>query len=210
MDAKTCIKKLHLINGVSMATVDEDGSPQIRIMGVMRAEDEKLYFLTARGKDLYRELKRTEKVAVVGLSRFKEMIRLNGKPEFLPQSEQKACLDMLFEENSYLNNVYPNDSRYILEVFVVESGEIEYFNLGVHPIFRESYPIGDGSVRAKGFVITESCIGCGTCSDCCPQSCIKAGTPYRINSENCLHCGLCFEKCPVSAIKRHPLVGLTI
>jgi uncharacterized pyridoxamine 5'-phosphate oxidase family protein/NAD-dependent dihydropyrimidine dehydrogenase PreA subunit len=200
MDAKTCIQKLRLINNVSMATVGEDGGPQIRIINVMHIEDEKLYFLTARGKPFYYELLRDKKVAVLGLSRF-EMIRLNGVPELLSKEKQNEWLDRLFEENPYLKKTYPGETRQVLEVFCIKDGEIEYFNLGVHPIFRESYIIGNGVSKGNIYMITDDCTGCGTCTKICPQGCIAAGTPYRIVRENCLQCGLCQEKCPVSAVE---------
>lgn len=91
MNAKICIQKLKYIARVSMATVDKDDFPQVRIVGVMHVdiEKEKLYFLTSRGKDFYQELVNTQKVQVLGLSKFKEMIRLNGIPEHLPKEKQK-------------------------------------------------------------------------------------------------------------------------
>jgi len=202
MDSITCIYKLKLIASVSMATVDQNGDPQVRTIGVMHIEDDKLYFLTARGKPFYDELIHTKKVAVLGLSRFKEMIRLNGTPELLPKEQQKEWLDLIFEENPYMKNVYPGDSRYVLEVFCIQNGEIEYFNLGVHPIFRESYIIGNGTIPKTGYIITNQCIGCGKCVQICPQSCIQKGNPYTIIQQNCLQCGLCMESCPVCAIER--------
>lgn len=202
MDAKICIEKLRRIASVSMATVDENGDPQVRTIGVMHVEDEKMYFLTARGKPFYDELLRNRKVAVLGLSRFKEMIRLNGVPELLPKDEQKRWLDLMFDENPYMNNVYPGDSRYVLEAFCIKHGEVEYFNLGVHPIFRENYTIGNGKPDKKGYLIADICIGCGKCAKGCPQDCIAAGTPYKIAQEHCLHCGLCAEVCPQKAIKK--------
>jgi len=201
MDAKTCIQKLRLIASVSMATVSEDISPQVRTIGVMHIEDEKLYFLTARGKPFYLELLREKKVAVLGLSRFKEMIRLNGIPELLPKEEQGEWLSLLFEENPYMANVYPDNTREILEVFCIQHGEIEYFHLGVRPIVRESYVIGNGVSHEKLYTITEACIGCETCIQYCPQNCITAGIPYHIQQEHCLRCGACMEKCPVSAVR---------
>jgi uncharacterized pyridoxamine 5'-phosphate oxidase family protein/NAD-dependent dihydropyrimidine dehydrogenase PreA subunit len=201
MDAKNCIQKLKLINSVSMATVGEDGSPQVRIIGVMHTEDEKLYFLTARGKPFYHELLQDKKVAVLGLSRFKEMIRLNGIPELLPREEQSEWLDKLFEENPYMKNVFPGETRQVLEVFCIEDGEIEYFNLGVYPIFRESYIIGNGVSKQKMYKITNDCIGCGNCTKICPQGCIVESKPYRIIQENCLRCGSCQENCPVSVVE---------
>ncbi|MDR1616806.1 MAG: 4Fe-4S binding protein [Syntrophomonadaceae bacterium] len=202
MDAKTCIQKLRLIASVTMATVGEDGSPQARIIGVMHTEDEKLYFLTARGKPFYHELLSEKKVAVLGLSRFKEMIRLNGAPELLPKEEQGKWLSLLFEENPYMANVYPGETREVLEVFCIRHGEIEYFHLGVRPIVRESYTIGNGVLCEKLlYTITDDCNGCGICMRHCPQSCIKIGVPYSVEQAHCLRCGACMENCPVAAVK---------
>jgi uncharacterized pyridoxamine 5'-phosphate oxidase family protein/Pyruvate/2-oxoacid:ferredoxin oxidoreductase delta subunit len=199
MDAKACIQKLRWIHNVSMATVGEDGSPQVRIINVMHIEDEKLYFLTARGKPFYHELLQNKKVAVLGLSHF-EMIRLNGVGELLPKEKQNEWLDKIFEENPYMKKTYPGETRQILEVFCIKDGAMEYFNLGVHPIFRESYVIGNGISKENVYMITADCTGCKTCAKICPQGCITAGTPYRIVQENCLQCGLCNERCPVSAV----------
>lgn len=80
--------------------------------------------------------------------------------------------------------------------------EIEYFNLGVKPIFRESYVLGGGKISPKGYLITDKCIGCGKCVKSCPQGCISSGEPYKIRSEHCLHCGACFENCLVKAVER--------
>ena len=62
--------------------------------------------------------------------------------------------------------------------------------------------LGNVSVKEKGYYITESCIGCGTCMKHCPQKCIEKGTPFVIRQEHCLHCGSCYEKCPVKAVIR--------
>ena len=67
----------------------------------------------------------------------------------------------------------------------------EYFHLGVNPIFRESYIIGSGIVKEKGYQITDTCIGCDSCAEHCPQRCIEPRTPYQIQQEHCLHCGNC-------------------
>ena len=45
------------------------------------------------------------------------MIRLNGKAHKL--DEQKMWIDRIFKENPSMNNVYPDDSRYVLEHFVL-------------------------------------------------------------------------------------------
>ena len=87
-------------------------------------------------------------------------------------------------------------------IFCIDKAEVEYFNLGVNPIFRETYILGNVSVKEKGYYITESCIGCGKCMKHCPQKCIEKGTTFVIQQEHCLHCGNCYENCPVKAVIR--------
>ena len=133
---------------------------------------------------------------------------LKERPEYenmqIPSDagEQKKWMDIIFEEQPYLANVYPGDTREIGIIFCIDKAEVEYFNLGVNPIFRETYILGNVSVKEKGYYITESCIGCGKCMKHCPQKCIEKGTPFVIRQEHCLHCGNCYENCPVKAVIR--------
>lgn len=128
---------------------------------------------------------------------------MSGTVKPVPDVEQKQWIDSIFAEQPYLVNVYPGSTRNIGIVFALKDAEVEYFNLGVNPIFRETYVLGSCDVKKKGFYITESCIGCGKCEKLCPQKAIKAGTPYRIWQEHCLHCGNCEENCPVKAIVKY-------
>lgn len=202
MDAKTCLDKLKLIGILSFATVDAQGNPQIRNISAIHYEPDGMYFFTARGKNFCRELLENGKVQILGYTRFKEMIRLSGKAVTAPDEEQKKWMDVIFEEQPYLVNVYPGKTKEIGIIFCIRDMEIEYFNLGVNPIFRETYTMGDGMQTPKGYRITDACIGCGTCIDVCPQQCIMEGSPYRIQPEHCLHCGACFDACPAKAIVR--------
>jgi Uncharacterized conserved protein len=202
MDVKTCLEKLQLIGVLSFATVDAEGSPQIRNISAIHYEADGMYFFTARGKNFCRELLENRKVQILGYTRFKQMIRLSGKAVPAPEEEQKEWMDLIFEEQPYLANVYPGDTREIGIIFCIRDMEIEYFNLGVNPIFRETYTMGDRRQTPKGYCITDACVGCGTCTGVCPQRCIMEGFPYRIQSEHCLHCGACFESCPAKAIMR--------
>lgn len=218
MNAQNCLDILREIKDVAFATVDDEGKPENRIIDVMIVEQNKLYFCTGRGKDFYRQLMTHPDVAVTGLNKDFQMVRLSGKAEKL--ADQKHWIDRIFEENPVMNDVYPGESRYILEPFCIQRGTLEFFDLGKSPIFRESFVFGMAEAsdeapqnigtevescpapREKGFLITDACIGCGKCMRGCPQQCIAKGTPFLIHQENCLHCGLCFENCPVQAIVR--------
>lgn len=202
MDAKTCFEKLKLVGVLSFATVDGSGAPQIRCISAIHFDEESFYFFTARGKNFCRELLADGRVQILAYTRFKEMIRVSAKAVPVSEERQSACVDTIFTEQPYLANVYPGDTRNIGIVFEIKDAGIEYFNLGLNPIFRETYVIGNGSSEFKGYKITEKCVGCGKCEKVCPQRCIKPGTPFEIAGEHCLHCGACFESCPVKAIER--------
>lgn len=201
MDAQTCLKKLGYVGVLSFATVDSNGNPQVRNISAIHYEPDAIYFFTARGKDFCKELLDTEKVQILGYTMYKEMIRLTGTVKPAPDDEQEKWRTVIFNEQPYLSNVYPGDTRSIGIIFCIRDMSIEYFNLGVNPIFRESYVIGNGMIQPKGYMISDECIGCGTCQTVCPQQAIEEGSPYHIHQKNCLHCGNCFEHCPVSAIK---------
>ena len=203
MDAKTCLQKLRYVGVLAFATVDEHGAPQIRNISAIHYEPEAMYFFTAKGKHFCRQLLADGRVQVLGYTKYKEMIRLSAHAKPACEAEQQKWIDTIFEEQPYLSNVYPGDTQKLAGiVFEITDAELEYFHLGVHPIFRESYTIGSGAVKEKGYRITDACTGCGICAGYCPQRCIEPGTPYQIRQEHCLHCGNCHTVCPVQAVER--------
>ncbi len=203
MDAQTCLKKLQYVGVLSFATVDETGAPQVRNISAIHYEADRLLIFTARGKNFCRELLNDGRVQVLGYTRYKEMIRLSAKAVPVPDDEQAHWIDVIFNEQPYLSNVYPGTTRGTAGiVFEIKDGQIEYFNLSVHPIFRESYPFGAGCVLRKGYEISSRCVGCGKCLKNCPQGCIENGKPYRILQNHCLHCGNCQAVCPAKAVDR--------
>lgn len=203
MNLETCLKKMELVGVLAFATVDQEGAPQIRNISAIHYEKDAIYFFTVRGKNFCRELQEDGRVQILCYTRYKEMIRMSGKAYAVAEEEQEKWRDLIFEEQPYLANVYQGDTRDIGIIFCIDQAEVEYFNLGVNPIFRETYSLGSVTLKKKGYHITEKCIGCGKCKRVCPQRCIDEGNPYVINQNHCLHCGNCYENCPVKAIERN-------
>lgn len=133
-----CLNQVReVIDGV-LSTVDDDGNPQSRVIDIMLIDEETVYFLTARGKDVYKELMAHPQVSYLNL-RANKSVRITGIAKKL--DDQKYWIDRMFEENKYMNNVYPGNARYILEPFRIEKGEIEFFDLTQKPILREKFTI---------------------------------------------------------------------
>lgn len=53
----------------------------------------------------------------------------------------------------------------------------------------------------KGYAVSSSCKGCGSCVDLCPAQCINnRRRPVYIDQERCLKCGTCASVCDHHAI----------
>ena len=96
MDAKTCLKKMQLVGVLNLATVDENGAPQIRCVSAVHYEEDSFYFFTAKGKNMTRELLADGRVQILVYTKFKEMIRLSAKAYPVAEEKQKAAIDTIF------------------------------------------------------------------------------------------------------------------
>lgn len=194
------------IHSTVMATLDEKGLPVTRVVDIMLADEKGIYFITAKGKEFYRQLNENNFIALSGVTEGessinKKAISIRGRVECIGSQR----LDEVFSENKYMAEIYKSEeSRSALEVFRLYEGEGEFFDLSAKPIFRESFVIGKGQIKEHNtYSINNNCVGCGMCVPKCPQSCIDTGSlPYKIKSENCLHCGNCYEVCKFNAIER--------
>lgn len=53
------------------------------------------------------------------------------------------------------------------------------------------------------FVITDSCVSCGSCAGECPVGAISQGDgKYDIYANSCIDCGTCAGVCPTGAIEQ--------
>ena len=86
---------------------------------------------------------------MLGYTKFKEMIRLSAKAAPVPEEGRRQWIDTIFSEQPYLSNVYPGDTREIGMVFEIRDAAVEYFHLGVNPIFRGNYVMGNGKITPK-------------------------------------------------------------
>lgn len=192
------------IHTVVAATVDDNGLPVTCAIDMMDADENSLYFLTAKGKGLYGRLKKRGYIALTGIKGKDTMSRaaisLRGKVKELGDTH----LRRLFEKNPYMREIYPTqESQKALTVFQIYDGDGEWFDLSKQPIERLSFPFGCARAEAGGYFITDSCTGCGECETVCSQNCIDLTcAPAVIAQAHCLHCGNCCEICPARAIER--------
>lgn len=195
---KKIFKRLREIKSVSIATIYKE-SPHIRIMDVMLNEDESLFFITAKGKHVYKQLKRTPKIALCTLDKNYNMIRVNGHIRFC---QNRKIVDKMFEKNPILKKIYPDNTRGVLVAFQLFKGTGEIFELSKSPIVRIPFAFGGEKLGKRGYVINSSCISCGDCFDICPVNAVTKSTnnDYSINQSVCIVCGACFEFCSAKAI----------
>lgn len=192
------------IHTTVLATIGSDGYPHTCAVDMMHFDDEGVYFLTARGKGLYRRLKQNPLVSITGVRGEDTMssvaISLVGDVEEVGPS----YLEVLLEANQYMYDIYPTkESRSSLTVFRIRRGRGEWFDLSTKPIERINFCFGDFRGMDYGYAITDACTGCGRCLEVCPQSCIDSSEiPYSIVHRNCLRCGNCMDSCPSGAVVR--------
>jgi len=187
---------LREIKSVSMATIG-DNKPHVRIIDIMLVEDDKVYFTTARGKAFYKQLIESEYIAITAMDPTYKSIRISGTVSKVDRS----FMTKIFEANPMLNDIYPGDTKDILEPFCITKGVGEIFDISKLPITKSRFSFGGADVIPSAYKITEECIACGKCEKGCPEKAIEQGDIYKIKSSHCIECGRCYEMCPVNAIE---------
>ena len=186
------------IHSTVIATTDKDGKPVTRVIDMMLYDENGVYFLTAKGKEFYRQLMDQGYISLSSI-KDKRSISLRGKIKNIGHEK----LDEIFEKNTYMQGIYPGDTRSVLEVFQLYEATGEFFDISdPNNVTRGSIIIGKTVQKQTGYFINNTCIGCGKCQSVCPQRCIDISmTPAVISQSHCLHCGRCKEVCPAGAVE---------
>ena len=190
------------IHTIIAATIDDDGLNVTCAIDIMDADENGLYFLTAKGKGFYKRLKKHEYIALTGIKGENTMsciaVSIRGKVKEMGDK----LLPKLFDKNPYMKEIYPTvNSQKALTVFKIYEGSGEWFNLSKKPIERFSFAFGNMQIKTRCYFITNACIGCRQCQTVCPQNCIDfTFIPAIIQKEHCLNCGNCMSICPYNAV----------
>ena len=192
------------IHSAVFATLDENGLPQTCVIDLMLADEDGLYFLTARGKSFYDRLMARPFVALSGMKGTDTLSTAAISVRGAVRNIGRERLEEIFKKNPYMAKIYPTEkSRQALEVFHIYKAEGEYFDLSRLPPCRQAFSFGGETVHETGYRIdAETCIGCQGCHSVCPQGCISNTIPRVIDPSHCIHCGNCFRVCPVKAVTK--------
>lgn len=132
------------IHTVVVATVDDEGLPVTAAIDMMYADDGSVYFLTAKGKNLYDRLKNRKYLALTGMKGQDTMSRVALSLRGTVREIGEEKLEILLDKNPYMYEIYPTEeSRKALSVFQIYEGVGEWFDLSKRPIERNSFSFGN-------------------------------------------------------------------
>lgn len=117
-------------NVVGFATTDEEGNPQARAFEVAAIEDNKIYFFTASGKKVYRQMQNNPNVAFTVTTKDFVSVRVSGRVTLVDDLESKQrYLDM----KPGIKDIYKSADNPVLRLFYIAEGEAEIFDLSQLP-----------------------------------------------------------------------------
>lgn len=192
------------IHQTIVATLDEQGRPTTCAVDMMDWDEQGVYFLTARGKALYRRLTAQGYVSLTGIRGTDTLHCVSLSVQGRVREIGPQALPRLLAKNPYMEQIYPTEqSRRALSVFCLYQGTGEWFDLSARPIERAQFSFGGAEEKAEGYRINDRCTGCGACQAVCPQDCIDLSrAPAAILQAHCLRCGNCLSVCPAGAVER--------
>lgn len=191
------------IHHAVVSAVSGNGQPVSTVVDLLLLKDHKIYFMVAKGNDIYDCLQDETKITLTGVigkqMTEQKSVSLSGQVRNIKQELQTEIL----ENNEYLKKIFVNEKALnVLEVFEMYRYQGEYLDLTQTPIYRKNFCY-DKANETTQFLVTKRCIYCKACLRVCPQRCIDITVkPVRIQNEHCLKCGKCAEICPRQAIEK--------
>lgn len=186
-----------------VATVDEDGLPVTCVIDMMYADDNGLYFLTAKGKNFYRRLKDKGYLALSGKKGEDTMRQARTAGDTAICHKISACLILSTAECEavtfywLLGEVEPLSAAFI---YLKDGQSLPAFFSRIYLKHIRIFLKQQREHILSNFSDFATNRNCGTVHG--PQSCIELNGKAVIRQENCLHCGNCAEVCPVGAVIR--------
>lgn len=111
----------------------EDGKPKIRVFQIMRQEKNILYFVTAPGKEIYRQLQKNPNIEVLAM-RGNISVRIAGQAVF--DVDDKTARE-IYAANPVLPRLYRAYTD--LAYFRLPAVSLDYYDLTPDPPLQEHY-----------------------------------------------------------------------
>lgn len=165
-------------------------------------ENEKIYFILAKGDELFSALEKNQLLYLNGYNQvgtFKQVITMSVKIREIDQDQTNE----LIGNNDTILQLYKNSKALnILHGYEIYEYDGEYTDFSQDPVQRDFFS-SQQLFTAKAFQVTGQCIYCKACYRVCPQKCIDiTKKPAEINIYHCLQCGKCADICPRHAITK--------
>lgn len=199
-----------------------NGEVHSRIAHFNGYDDEGIYLRTMGNKGYGRQLRDGGKVTVCG--HFGGGIlnhdNVGAEPVFAPGYSFRLIGEVRFVtaeqivERAKTNKMLEVAARDITAYpamangnFVIHKAKGEIFDYDFakverdHKLLRTRFAYGGATYNPAGVIITDECVGCGTCKSICSFDAIEiVDGRYRVMPERCDDCGSCLLRCPIGAI----------
>ncbi len=217
MEIAAAIEK---IGCMSIAT-EENGRLHSRIVSIMGADEDGIYFLTMSVKPFYRQLKNNPQLSLCGIFPHgrKDGKNTAGQPYFAPgytlrisgeaHEVNPETINKKARKGSEIFSYFIEDQeRYPdLRLFCINKGQGEIYDydfemeLREHKLLRKPFAFGGAEINHLGARIdAKLCIACGECFKACTFKAIVQGEPHVVDVNRCDMCGSCHLVCPQDAI----------
>lgn len=178
------------------ATVNE-GCPECRILDFNLLRDGNLYFMTSRGKPVYRQLQKRPQLVMNTLIDERYSLRMSA---WVEEETRQPIWDEFFEKNPGTKLMYRKNFE-IVALYRLVRGEGEMFHLyASEKIRRVRFSFGGEIKKPMSYYISDQCVGCGSCQENCVEGAIHETEDgkFYIRDMDCDDCGICYTKCPMA------------